>query len=319
MKVVLIFTALFMSVLSYSRDMNSPERPSYVVLSDEFDESLWLRQSKITVIVTANDIRNFNSILYGYDNFTNSKQLNDDNAFSFRMRPGEYEFAFYADSTYYEIFTNTIKVQAQHHITIQLNFKSTYQIQMVRKPVIYIYSDQFRELNVSVNPAGKMIFTYPFTDDNSWDVQVDSNGMIVDGEYLNYLFWEAAQKIDPASIDYSEGVVIKGNEAQFYLEASLTSLGFSAKEKADFITFWAPQMLNCESVFLQLIIDEDCSVFGELNISPAPTSIHRVYLVWKADPTGVLNPTPQEFHKLTRSEFDVLEWGGVQIIDNQNS
>lgn len=317
MKIVLMISALLMSIGSYARAIKSPERPSYVIISDEIDESLWFYQAKITVQVTANDIRNFNSVIYGYNDFSKSKPLNDKNDFSFRLRPGEYEFAFYADSSYNEIFTRPIKVDARHHITIQLNFKSAHQIQMVRKPVIYIYSDQFRELNVNIDPKGEMIFTYPFTSDNTWDVQVDSNGIMVDDEYLNYLFWEAEQRIDPSRIDYSKGIILKGKESQAYLESTLTSLGLNAKERADFITFWAPQMLQYESVFLQLIIDEECSIFGELNITPAPKSIHRVYLVWKANPDNNFSPAPQKFHPLVRSEFDVLEWGGVQMIDDQ--
>ena len=245
---------LNLGILFYSLAEENPkgkEAPDYMILSNEIDESLWKKQAKITIEVYANDVLTTRSITYGYDDFSKSKELDVNNEFSFRIRPGEYEFAFFAEESFKEIFTKKINVEKQHHIRIRLNFKSSIKTQTVRKPIIYLYSDKAIDCDVTVKPKGEFTFTYPVSENGTWSLNVNDNGLTVNGDQYNYLFWEAEQTSNP--IDYEYGVILNKNEVTQYLETSLDALGFKSEEKADFITYWAPQMISHDKIFLQFL------------------------------------------------------------------
>lgn len=310
---VLLTLTLFSCYLTLAADNKAPELPDYRIISDEIDKNLWIHQAKITVHVGANATLTTNKIIYGYDDFSKTKIMDQSNQISFRIRPGKHKFAFYIDSTFREIFTQEITVDRQHHITIQLNFKSTTTIQTVRKPVIYLYSDEERNCSVDVKPEGNFSFTYPKTVNGHWDVAVGPNGMQVNDQPYNYLFWESEQELSEHDFNLTQGSVLSGNQIQDFLEKSLTMLGLTSIEKADFITYWAPQMQNHESLFVQLLVDDACDLFGDLIITPTPQSLHRIYIVWHTNPPKYLLPTPQILEEFKRGEFDVLEWGGLEL------
>jgi hypothetical protein len=110
--------------------------------------------------------------------------------------------------------------------------------------------------------------------------------------------------------------VIKTDSVISYLENSLAAMGMNATEQTDFITFWAPQMIQHEYVLVQFLTgalyDEKIST---MQITPTPDALLRVFMLWQpvASSTISLKVIPQKFEKFDRSGFTVVEWGGTKL------
>ena len=95
----------------------------------------------------------------------------------------------------------------------------------------------------------------------------------------------------------------------------MTKFGFNSKEKADFITFWGPQLKGNDFNYVHLVLNEDANLFAELEITPTPNHIYRFYILTSKveNPNDYQNLVPQIIEKMNRSGFTVLEWGGSTI------
>jgi hypothetical protein len=198
---------------------------------------------------------------------------------------------------------------------IQLNFRMAEQEIHLRKPVIYLYPETETEINIEVQAVGELTFTYPEYN-NGWNVTADSEGNIThEGTSYNYLFWDSEQQLIASIVDYSQGFYIQGNELIAFLESTLTAYGFTSKERADFITYWAPNMKDVSNLYIYFLFDEACDSFATLNISPEPAQTARFYMLW-ADAGSDYNDiglVPQNIPSINRTGFTVLEWGGAEI------
>ena len=85
-------------------------------------------------------------------------------------------------------------------------------------------------------------------------------------------------------------------------------LGLNEKEKTDFITYWLPVLLRNK---LSLCTFQTKKFFEnyELNISPKPDSLIRVFLTIKKLDT-LVNIKEQKLESVERKGFTVIEWGG---------
>lgn len=295
-----------------------PERPNYQIISSELDNTLSERESKFTFQVTANDLFDQRQIRYSIDNDEYIAFLDDNNEFSLYSKPGKHRFMILLTTDFHEIITDSIEIQARYHTKILLNFKSSVRPILVKKPVIYLYPERDMTVNVEIDPVGQLFYTYPAYN-NGWEVYAKTNGELVhQGQTLNYLFWEAQMSLTASTSE--NAIVVSKFDAESKISAALDAFGLNSKEKADFLTYWIPEILssNSENVHLQFLYNEDCDLFGELNVSPTPDRIARIYLLWS--PTKKEITTQTEFSNnlsFNRTGFTVIEWGGAEIDLNE--
>ena len=153
-------------------------------------------------------------------------------------------------------------------------------IRMSAKPVIYLYPKETMDISVQLNiKYSKFTTIYPkFNKKNSWNVKAKPNGdILINDKTYPYLFWEA-ESYDP--FDTNEGFIVSEENAVIFLEEKLEILGLNEKEKTDFITYWLPVLLKNK---LSLCSFQSKKYFDnfELNITPKPDSLIRVFLTIK--------------------------------------
>ncbi|MFT5778219.1 MAG: hypothetical protein ACI837_001175 [Crocinitomicaceae bacterium] len=225
--------------------------------------------------------------------------------------PGKHIFQFYYTSSYHEIYSDSLEIEAQHRAHWSIQFRFSQIIEVSEKPIIYLYPQEPTDVSMTLEIEGDNPFLYPaYTD--GWQFVAHPNGDLTFGENTyNYLFWEASN-VEPLSVEDSRtGFVVLGNETTSFLEEKLTEAGLTSKEQADFITYWAPRMMQNEQNLVHFIFNEDCERYATLNISPKPDNLYRIYMVWTAINEGY-SVEAQSIESIKREGFTVLEWGGQE-------
>lgn len=184
-------------------------------------------------------------------------------------------------------------------------------INTIKKPVIYLYPEESMDISVQLNiKESKFTTVYPkFTEKNTWNVHANPNGDIfIKDRVYPYLFWEAESYLTQ---DTNEGFIVNDENAEKFLEEKLDILGLNEKEKTDFITFWLPVLLRNK---LSLCSFQTQKFFDnyELNITPKPDSLIRVFLTIKKLDKPI-NIIEQKLESVERNGFTVVEWGGSDI------
>ena len=180
-----------------------------------------------------------------------------------------------------------------------------------KKPVIYLYPKEAIDISVQLNIKNSKFTTfYPkFNGKNTWNVRAKPNGdILIKDKTYPYLFWEA-ESYTPD--DMNEGFIVSDENAEKFLEEKLEILGLNEKEKTDFITFWLPVLLRNK---LSLCSFQSKKFFDnfELNITPKPDSLIRVFLTIKKLETPI-NVKEQKLVSNERKGFTVIEWGGSDL------
>ena len=131
---------------------------------------------------------------------------------------------------------------------------------------------------------------------------------MLDVSHVTKKYWEGETN---AQWDMTKGFCIKGEDTAAFLEDALEKLGLNRKEANEFIVYWLPIMeqnpYNIISFQTAVYIDA-----AELQIDPAPDTLIRVFMAWKATDAFVEQPE----QKLTTPErfgFSVVEWGGTEV------
>jgi len=316
MRSILLLTLLLIGFNCFSHE-ESPEGPEYQIVSNDFDSSLKSGQSKIVFVIYGFQNVKPMRIVYSISNTIDTVFLKEQKMIENIVRPGIYNFDFFYNLEYREISISKLELKECYKMVVSLHFKAVrHEGEMqVKKPVIYLYSPITQDVEVKVEPVGKMTFTYP-TYDESWKVTVQADGKLKhkDGDF-NYLFWESEQALSWNDIKYQDGSIVSKSNTIKFLEKNLDDFGLTSEEKADFITFWGPQLMKNESNFIHFVVNEDCDLFADLNVNPKPEHIYRIYLVYAdAKLLNELEPfATQHFTKIDRSGFTMIEWGGVNI------
>jgi len=150
----------------------------------------------------------------------------------------------------------------------------------VKKPVIYLYPEKPMDISVQLKfKKTKFTAIYPkFNEKNTWNVHAQPNGDIyIKDKLYPYLFWEADSYNEQ---DTNEGFIVSDEEAEKFLEEKLDILGLNDNEKTDFITFWLPVLLRNKLSLCSFQTQKFFNNF-ELNITPKPESLIRVFLTIK--------------------------------------
>ena len=182
---------------------------------------------------------------------------------------------------------------------------------VLRKSVIYLYPKETMDISVQLNIKNSKFTTiYPkFNGKNTWNVRAKPNGdILIKDKTYPYLFWEAESY---APQETNEGFIVSEKNAEKFLEEKLELLGLNEKEKTDFITYWLPVLLRNK---LSLCSFQSKKFFDnlELNITPKPDSLIRVFLTIKKLDTPI-NIKEQKLVSNERKGFTVIEWGGSDL------
>jgi hypothetical protein len=227
------------------------------------------------------------------------------------------------DSLYEKIYFENRAFTSQHRMDISVYMPLKYSGRniMVDKPVIYAYSEKPIDFTLKVIPQGVLTFTYPqLPADNTWKMKTDQSGNLTaaNGSNYPYLFWESNQNAYLVSGKKSNSCeIVAQNTLIYYLEKNLIDLGLNAKERTDFITFWAPKLQKFKIIQVQFFVDDNCEVIGKLEINPKPDHLRRVYAIFN-EVTIISNQfvnRPLDVKPLRRNGFTVIEWGGSLILE----
>lgn len=177
------------------------------------------------------------------------------------------------------------------------------------KPVIYLYPETQTDVTVKLDINGRLTCTYPAYGDG-WHVTASPDGTLTDadGKEYSYLYWEGETD---TQCDFSQGFCVRGEDTAAFLETALAELGLTRREANEFIVYWLPLMqnnaYNVISFTPQSYIDA-----APLDISPAPDTTLRVFMVWYASDRYV-QIEKQILTSPERVGFTVVEWGGSEI------
>ena len=177
------------------------------------------------------------------------------------------------------------------------------------KPVIYLYPEEETDVSVKLTLDGQLTCTYPSYGEG-WEVCARPDGTLLDksGKEYNYLYWEGELL---AEYDLTEGFCVRGEDTAAFLEEALEALGLTRREANEFIVFWLPMMQN-NPYNLISFQGEGYTESARLEVAPAPDSVIRVFMAWKASEVYVDLPR-QELSGTPRNGFTVVEWGGTEI------
>nr|WP_294859555.1 hypothetical protein [uncultured Fluviicola sp.] len=293
--------------------------PDYFVHYEK-DENPSSKGSKIKIICEFDsDYNPSGELRFGINGTNETIKLNDKNEVTVIRMPQTAVFQFYYDGSFQEIETDSIEIKAEQITIISLHFKANNYNRPLKKPIIYLYPESDTELSVQLKTKGELTFSYPDYS-KGWKGTAHPDGSIdINGIHYPYLFWESEQRFNSFDQELGGFVINKKNIVES-LEKYLTELGFTDKEKTDFITFWGPQLQQHEEVMIQFVLNEACNEFATLEINPKPKHLNRVYMVWSA--TDNLRPRlakQQVLKKLNREGFDVLEWGGIELAESSTA
>lgn len=177
------------------------------------------------------------------------------------------------------------------------------------KPVIYLYPEVQTDVSVKLLLDGKLTCTYPAYN-GGWNVTAAPDGTLTDakGQTYNYLYWEG--ETNP-QWDMTEGFCVKGEDTAAFLEEALAKLGLNRTEANEFIVYWLPLMEQNPYNIISFQTDVYTDA-AELQITPAPDTLIRVFMAWKAADNFVELPE-QELTAPEHTGFTVIEWGGTRV------
>lgn len=210
-------------------------------------------------------------------------------------------------------YENTYYDQENHRVEVDLLTVEASDWQpdpnAAYKPVIYLYPEEETDVSVKLILDGKLTCTYPAYN-TGWKVTAAPDGTLTDakGQTYNYLYWEGETN---AQWDMTEGFCVKGEDTAAFLEEALAKLGLNRREANEFIVYWLPLMERnpYNIISFQTDIYTDAA---ELQIDPAPDTLIRIFMAWKAADSFVVLPE-QGLTALERSGFTVVEWGGTEL------
>lgn len=279
----------------------------------EVDSNLKANQSRYTFHFNApNNINPPRYVRFSINGMESKAPLTNQEI-SITATPGKHIFQFFYNSEYYEVYSDSLAIKGKHHdtYTVQLYETPSGVIETIEKPVIYVYPEKTTDVSVKLNIHGEDPFFYPSYNDG-WKFTAQPNGELDFGKnQYNYLFWEASIRSTLSQQQLSTGFFVEGENVVSFLEEKLSEVGLTSKEQADFITYWGPRLAKNDLNFVHFEFNESCDRYADIDISPMPDHINRIYMIW-----GVVSEKhaieAQEMKPFNRNGFDVLEWGGQE-------
>jgi hypothetical protein len=233
----------------------------------------------------------------------------------YSIAPGKHKFEFFRKNCTV-VKADSVLIEAQTIVDMNVFFQNPNIMVVVCKPVIYLYPNETTNIHIELNSKGELGMTYPLYDEKKgWNIIADANGTITnDNKIYNYLFWDGKMEIGKFNFNANEGSIVESTNLIAFFENTLAQMGMNSKESADFITYWAPKMLENKRNFVHFIVNDDYEQIASVNVNPKPDIMLRIYMMWSIVEEGNdHNPTPQLFDKLKRDGFTYIEWGGSEV------
>jgi hypothetical protein len=312
MKIYVLIVVLFINQFK-CKASEGIDRPSFTVESVVNMEYLPQHLAVVKINFRNIDI-NQSTTLYGSMNGASlNYTVSPEKSIETTTNAGKYVFEFYYNASHYEVKSDSIILEGGTKTTISVYFKSSSQNQLMKKPVIYYYGENKDSVSIKLKIKGELTFTYPMYNE-AWKFQSDTNGNIsINNKQYPYLFWEGNCVLPTFDIDKDDGFYISREELVPFLETNLLTMGFTSKEATDFITFWAPQMVIHDVVFIHFYFKETIDAFATLNVHPKPESVFRLYMLWQASAYSYNSTKPQKIPTFKRKGTTLIEWGGCEI------
>src|SRR3989344_1350424 len=238
--IILIFAFIFcLPLLVVSK--NPESIPEYTVGKTIPVKTLKQTESifKLTFYVSGN-IQGNQKIQLSFNGIQQKVTCNKAGTYELKVKPGKYKFQFFYNESFFEIYTDSIKIKGGYMTPISVYFQSSEMPVMAEKPVIYVYAPETTDVKIKLTPKGAFNFTYPEYKDG-WEFKATPNGeLITNNSSYPYLFWDGPLSINTNDINIKEGYHIGKDQLLNFFETKLTMMGLNSKEKADFITYWYP-------------------------------------------------------------------------------
>ena len=176
------------------------------------------------------------------------------------------------------------------------------------KPIIYLYPTAETEVNVKLWTPENLSHTYPKYNFEKWrNVVAQPNGDLEDTDtwrklYALYREWKSDNETN-----FDEWFVVAWKDTIPFLEEKLEILWLNEREAEEFIVYWLPQMEGNEWNLIRFETKAEQDKNMPLNITPAPDTVIRVMMDWKAIDEPI-NIPEQKLITPERNGFTVVEW-----------
>ena len=180
----------------------------------------------------------------------------------------------------------------------------------VMKPIIYLYPTSKIQINVKLWTPENLSHTYPKYNPERWrNIIAQPNWDLKDIDtwrklYALYREW----KSDNAT-NFDKWFVVAWKDIIPFLEEKLAILWLNEREAEEFIVYWLPQMENNKYNLIRFETKAEQDENMPLNITPAPDTVIRVMMDWKAVDEPIDIPE-QKLDTPERKGFTVVEWWG---------
>lgn len=197
-----------------------------------------------------------------------------------------------------------------HDMVVELRRADYRPLAECGKPVVYLYPEEEMDVSVFVDLKGPMTISEPEHGPLGWSVIAHTDGYVTDttdGTRWPNLYWEGY------GVNYKipeEGFVVAQEDIATWLPETLDEIGFTEREKNEFLEFWLPELPKSPYVLFTFIDQEYFDRDAALIIEPAPDTVTRVFMEYR--PLAEYREVgPQTLPYITRDGFTVVEWGGA--------
>ncbi len=187
----------------------------------------------------------------------------------------------------------------------------------VRKPVVYLYPEKPTDVTVRVQLEGKFTVQYPKADGDTWRLFAQPDGMLFDRKTekkYSYIFWEGHNP-NSWTLDAAKSFCVASADAEKFLDNASGRFGLNDRERTDFISYWLPALEKNAYTQVQFLDDDTYERYAKMDVSPTPTSVIRLFMIFKGLDAPIATGNPNLSLKL-RKGFCVVEWGGANLDEN---
>lgn len=318
MKQIFYFLLFSVSFLSFANEEEFKLVLQYQIKSDSLHADVHKDSTRVKGIVKDIEGNLLKGAVVATVGMKNKTSTNGEGYFEMTI-PKQHHALFCFKPEYSEIVTSNIEFKGGHELEIHFSPNSNKLMLIMDKPVIYMYSDEHKDVNLKIKPKGTFQFTYPnYNIEEGWQVSIDPDeGLKVNNQEYPYLFWEA----NTDELNFFQepsgafpGAFVKGHQLVSFLETKLNEAGLNPREKADFITYWIPRMDRTQTYFIQFLEDNlyENKICGS-EISILPDNSKKIYMLFTVASDAIVTVIPQKLSKINRNGFVYVEWGGTEI------
>ena len=316
MRILILFFMILLTSQAFCEDERLQPNQNYTIISDQKCSDVPPNKCRIVGIVHSEGNPVANALISTYPKTVSTKT---DALGYFGIMVSETDSVLYFyDPRYGEIVVNPYHYRGGHEVVLEFIVTETWLYPEEDKPVIYLSSPTPVSVELKLEFKGELTFSYP-TYEKGWNLIVKGDQIydLSTQRTYPYLFWEGR---DP-NLDfvYSEsqflGFVLKTDTIVQFLETKLDFLGLNFRERTDFITYWAPRIMEHKYIIAQFLIDDEYEqLIAEITIDPHPDAMRRIFLLYKGfNERPTLDVHPQVLKPISRQGFTLIEWGGSDL------